>query len=206
MAHKALRLTAVLGAIGLIAFSATRHSADSGGTGAVAAPGAPAHCRSGVDSPEPSVHQWLANHDAQRGVHALGKVLARAAPSFGHNVVSQLQSGLIGSYADDDAPRIVVVVDPTILDPAGLRAEISDALDPTSALAVRVESGCNTAEALIAAEAELHDGNKPAVLGFGLDAETSTIRVTIRAGSPANQAFRDDPRYSISHVIFRPAD
>lgn len=157
---------------------------------------------------------WAAAPPGRAAANAVSSVLAA---TFGedtkYDAAVRLRRGLIGSTLDHVHRQIVVVVDPALVDTAGLGRSLRDAVATTgSAVAVRVSPSCRAVAPLLEALGVLEarawaPQAASATFGFHLDARDSTYRVTFarsnteeaaalaaRLGSAVTVAFGDVSR------------
>lgn len=143
-----------------------------------------------------SYEEWIANDASQQALEPIHKELDAR---FGHVdkktlLNRELARGLIGVAIDDHAKELVVVVDPSLVNVQDVAADLDQILAavtdrlPPHDLAVRVQGGCFSAEALQAAAQvirarEWHPAADEARYGWTLDAHTSTY------------TFSFDPKY-----------
>lgn len=97
-----------------------------------------------------SYQEWVASEPAQGAVEAVGDVtIASFGPIDKANPDTQLARGYIGTAIDHTSQRLVVVVDPALVDVAAAEQRFAAASGATVRTAV--QAGCFSAAALLAA-------------------------------------------------------
>jgi hypothetical protein len=121
---------------------------------------------------------WLNGNRTQQGVEAVGNILQSDYGSL--DTLAGLRMGLIGTAIDDANKRLVVVIDPSIIDQQKLQGRLTAAAG--NGLIVKVAAGCNSALELINARQTLTTEMQNA--NFDLSPYDSTWHVRL---SPADR-------------------
>lgn len=126
-----------------------------------------------IDSPSRS-SEWLNGISAQDGVEAVTNAL-KSDFGTGYDSLAGLRQGLIGVAIDDVNERLVVVVDPSLLDLKKLQGRLTAASG--KALMVTVTTSCNSAQDLINVRRKLPSVSQN--IGIALSPYDSTWHVRL---------------------------
>lgn len=131
-----------------------------------------------VDRDLGSPDAWLNGKSVQNGVEAVGNILQSDYGSL--DTLAGLRMGYLGTAIDGVNKRLVVVVDPSIIDVRKLQRRLTTAAGMD--LIVKVAAGCHSAPDLIDARGTLVSETHN--VGFELSAYDSTWHVRL---SPADR-------------------
>lgn len=121
----------------------------------------------------PSTYTWLDGNETQASVERVGNLLR--SEYGGHDSLANLRRGLIGTAIDDANQRLVVVVDPSVVDQQQLQRRLTTAAGQS--LVVTVAAGCHPVQDLIDARQKLASETRNVVLDLSPYDSTWHVRL-----------------------------